>query len=137
MAEKDLHKKLRDWAYETYGEIKPPLWRDEPVQGLIKIVKMTMLAQYGEAGAPDWAVFVRAQKKSEPGYVFFFELKDPDNKYAECTDKQLHYHEQLRTLGFNVYVVRDFMKGKELFEREIANVWGTRKPLRSVPVTHR
>jgi hypothetical protein len=116
VAEKDLHLSLRNWAYSTYGEIKPPLRTDEPVVGLLKITKMTMLAQYGEAGAPDWAVFVRAKPK---GYVFFMELKNPDGKW-ECTDKQLHYHEQLRTLGFNVYVVDDLEKGKRIIASEVA-----------------
>ncbi len=107
MSEKDLHTKLRNWAYAKYGEIDV-----ERGTGILKIVKQTMLAQYGEAGATDWAVYIQG------GHAFFVELKNPDGS-GQCTDKQLHWHAQLRALGFKVYVVDNFGLGKAVIDQEV------------------
>ncbi len=127
MAEKDLHQKLRDWAYKTYGEVKLDA-RGAYVSGILKIMKLTMLAQYGEAGAPDWAVYVKAKVPK----VFFMELKNPDGS-GECSEKQLHYHAVLRAMGFDVYVVEDFLIGKSVIERQVKKAQGrpTRDPRRT------
>ncbi len=79
MAEKDLHKSLREKAYKKHGAYNP-----DTGLGLLKIVKLTMLAQYGEAGMTDWLVLVKAK----PIHAFFIELKNPDGS-GECTDKQI------------------------------------------------
>jgi hypothetical protein len=122
MSEKDLHRQLREWAYATYGEIKPALRLGEESKGILKIMKCTMLAQYGEAGAPDWAVFVKTPKGT-PGYTFFLELKNPDGK-GLLTDKQMHYHNQLRALGFHVFIVDQFEWGQKMITAEVQRAQG-------------
>jgi hypothetical protein len=128
MAEKDLHRKLRDWAYQTYGQIE--IQPDGTVTGLLKIVKQTMLAQYGEAGAPDWCVLVRHKPV---GYAFFIELKNPDGS-GECTDKQLLYHAWLRAMGFKVYVVDRFQLGKDVITMELQRLKGVAKVPKRMPL---
>lgn len=118
MAEKHLHTSLRAWAYGKWGEIDV-----ERGTGSIKIIKQTMLAQYGEAGAADWAVHVKGR------YTFYIELKNPDGS-GKCSEKQLHWHAQMRALGFNVYVVDSLMIGKQIMETEIGRALGKATPTR-------
>jgi hypothetical protein len=114
--EANLHRSLRNWAYGKWGEIDV-----ERKTGCIKIIKQSMLAQYGEAGAADWVIHVKGR------YTFFIELKNPDGS-GECTEKQLRWHAQMRALGYNVYVVDNLVVGKRVMETEINRALGKHTP---------
>mgnify|MGYP001232290633 CR=1 FL=1 len=71
-------------------------------------LKLTSLGMYGVAGIPD-RLYLRL------GYAFFMEMKKPGGL---STPLQLERQQQLRNMGFNVYVVDDPIVGKRVIDKE-------------------
>lgn len=74
-------------------------------------LKLTMLGRYGVAGVPD-RLFL-----ASPGIVFFMEMK---RRGKSPTELQSQRHEQLRRLGFSVYVCDSVEEGERIVERHTA-----------------
>jgi hypothetical protein len=71
--------------------------------------KRMMFAGYGRSGDPDFEF-------NGPGrWTFFIEFKATGET---SSDLQLRRQQELRDLGFNVYVVDDSVVGKRIVDRE-------------------
>jgi len=115
--EKEVHKGLKTYAYRTYGEYHP---KQNP-SGLLKMIKLTTLAMYGEAGWPDHLWLVRSKPKPA---VIFIELKRVG---GECTEIQLDRHALLRGMGFDVYVAPGLTRAKQILDQAVAKALGKKR----------
>lgn len=124
LLEKEIHKKLKEYGYDTYGEFHP---KRNPL-GLLKMIKLTTLAMYGEAGWTDHLWLVRSKPKPS---VIFIELKRID---GVCTDIQLDKHALLRAMGFDVYVAPGLTRAKQILDQAISKALGKKwVPGRELP----
>lgn len=95
-------QKIKDYAYEKYGRIDV-----EKKAGLFMVKKLSTLNMYGEVGWPDQEWSVRG------GITFYIEGKRPGEKPTEIQERR---HDELRALGFSVYVIDDISNGKNVID---------------------
>lgn len=88
--ESQIYKAARNKLYEAYGKATA----QSPIGTHIRIVKLSTLAMYGEAGWPDMMIVYK-------GGVFFIELKRPGEVPNE---NQANCHAVLRRMGHRVFV---------------------------------
>lgn len=110
LLEKEVHRKLREYAYKTYGE-----YDHHKNVGLVKVIKLTTLAQYGEAGIMDHLWLVKG------GRVFFIELK---REKGICTDIQIERQNQVRGMGFPVFVAPGLTRAKQILDQAVRAALG-------------
>ena len=81
MRESYMQRRVREKIYELYT-------RDQ-----VRILKLSTLAMYGEAGWPDLSFWIKG------GFVFLIEMKAPGKK---LNPNQVQRHQELAQLGFDV-----------------------------------
>ena len=92
-----------------------------PTEAMIE----TRVVQYARARGLRADKFTSPNRRSVPdrivlcpgGRMFFIEFKRP--KLGKVTEGQAREHEDLRRLGFEVYVIDDIDEGKELIDRYV------------------
>jgi hypothetical protein len=114
--EKDLYKKIKDWAYKTYGEINP-----DKRTGLLKIAKLSMLGMYGDSGWQDMAIFIKDTKRL--GHLCLMELKNPAERWV-LSAKQAQRKRETEAMGFGSYVVDNFDEACRVIEMHVAYAQG-------------
>ena len=116
MSEKGLYKKIKNWAYKTYGE-----YDADKDSGLLKIVKLSMLGMYGEAGWQDMMIMIKDLKRY--GHTILIELKNPDGT-GVVSDPQRRKYRKALGLGFAAYVTDDFDEACEVIRLHVEYAQG-------------
>ena len=84
-------------------------WARREYKGKL-LARKNQAGRYGTGGWPDYEFNVIG------GHTFFIEFKAPGEK---PTTLQTQRHEELRALGFRVYVVADVNSGKKIVQGEM------------------